>query len=276
MTLAPGDLALVRHGWFARFGHWLKSLFGPPRLPDEITVRRIDSPFSFETPALSDGFAFTVSIRLHWSATGRSDVSLLHDTIDVHREGIRWHLSDIVRRIARQYGPHLPHEAEAEINRQIKGARLFHEYDAVQLECVAYSRVGSALPVVGLQQEIWRERLARVESHEAAKVDIDRMRELRRLWRDLLAEGIDDWIAPYAVRLAEDPRNVAQTVQEMFAHRRQEAERLLTLVREIMTTQQSTNVYEFVVSSETVLRNTLTMMGIPVPDPDPESLFSGR
>jgi hypothetical protein len=60
----------------------------------------------------------------------------------------------------------------------------------------------------------------------------------------------------------------------MLAERHAKAQQLLQMVKQVMEAQQATNVFEFVASSETVLRNTLTMLGLPVPDPVPGSVFS--
>ncbi|WP_436758561.1 hypothetical protein [Streptosporangium sp. V21-05] len=273
MSAAPTGRAPSRQGRFTRFMEWLGSPVSSPSYPEPVNTRVIDPPFSFDTPALNDGFAFTVSIRLHWSATGECSRSALRTAIDGQREASRWHISDTVRRVAREHAPHLPHRAEARINERIKGVRLF-TVDGVQLECTAYLRVEAAQPIVRQQQEMWQQRLADQEAHETAKVNVERMNELRELWRDFLSEGMTHWVSPYAARLAENAGVMAQTSAEMVNHRNADTERLLTLIGQVMNAQQSTNVYEFVVSSETVLRNTLTMMGLPVPDPGPGSLFS--
>jgi hypothetical protein len=233
-----------------------------------------DQPFEFWTPALNDGYPFHVSIRLCWELKGAGARNALRESVGVRRGAFRQRLEDAVRPVARRHAPHEPHLAEKEINEVIKGMRLFEEDEKVQFVCTATSRVTPAWPIVQQQQKMWLSRLAQEEMHRRAVLAAVRMRESREAWRSFLSEGMDDWITPYAVRLAESREDVAGTVTEMLDYRKSEAADLLALVSQIMSAHQSTNVYDFVVSSETVLRNTLTMMGIPMPDPPPDSLFS--
>ncbi|MFC6080419.1 hypothetical protein [Sphaerisporangium aureirubrum] len=268
-TVAP---ARARPSPWARFGTWLSSLLRRVRKP--ITEEVDDQPFEFWTPALHDGFPFHVSIRLSWQVKGAGARRALREAVGERREAFRQRLEDAVRPVARLRAPHEPHLAEKEINELIKGMRLFEEDEKVQFACTATSRVTPAWPIVQQQQKLWLSRVAQEEMHRRAVLAVGRMRESREAWRSFLSEGMDDWITPYAVRLAESHEDVAGTVTEMLDYRRNEASDLIALVSQIMSAHQSTNVYDFVVSSETVLRNTLTMMGIPMPDPPPDSLFS--
>lgn len=264
--------APARPGLWTRLRDRLSSLVHRVRVP--VTEEVDDQPFEFWTPARGDGFAFHVSVRLHWEATGSGARAALRRAVGERRDAFRWRLEDAVRPVARQHAPHEPHLAEQEINELIKGMRLFGEDEKVQFVCVATSRVTPALPIVRQQQKLWLSRVAQEELHRRAVETADRMRESREAWRAFLSEGMDDWITPYAVRLAESRNDVAGTVTDMLDHRKREAKDLLALVSQIMSAHQSTNVYDFVVSSETVLRNTLSMMGIAMPEPPPDSLFS--
>ncbi|WP_182906533.1 hypothetical protein [Microbispora sp. H13382] len=275
MNATPSNRTSSRPGLGTRFRDWLRSWLFPLPYDGESSHTEItDPPFTFDTPALGDAYMFTVSVRLQWSALGTGPDSDLSGAIKRHRERVRWTVSDIVRGAAREFPPHTPQQAEAEIGRRLKTMRLPQEKDGTQVECTAFTRVGAPLPLVDQLQEIWSRRVADEERHESARRTAVRVRELRDVWRDFLSEGMDDWISPYAVGLAETPQDISSLMKQMLQERQEEAQRLLDMVDNVMTAQQRADVYDFVVSSETVLRHTLKMMGIPVPDPAPDSLFA--
>jgi hypothetical protein len=88
----------------------------------------------------------------------------------------------------------------------------------------------------------------------------------RRRWDQFLNEAAESANAQHAVRLAEDPSNLAQALEDVLEGRKKGATELLTLIHKIIEAQQSADILDLVVKSETVLRETLKMMGIPVPD----------
>jgi hypothetical protein len=257
-------------GWMSAIASW----FRPSPILDPFDTYVIDDPFTFETPALDDAYLFLASARLQWEAKGKCYEETLTQEIERRRARFRLFVDDTVREVAREFAPHRAKEAEAEINRRLKGVRVIS--NGIQLECTAVTRLLPAAPVVQQQQQIWHKRIEREARHEAIKREIAGLRELRGLWRDFLSEGMDDWITPHAVRLAEEPVRVAAVSESMLDDRKNEAEQLVGMVNRVVAAQQGMDIFDYVVSSETVLRNTLKMMGVPVPIPDPGdgSLFT--
>ncbi|MFD0657622.1 hypothetical protein [Thermocatellispora tengchongensis] len=186
----------------------------------------------------------------------------LHRAVNGRREGFRWLVADKVRHGARRFPPHLPEQAEAHLAESLVPI-VVTEHDGTQVTCTPYVWIGSARPLVEFRQRTWLERLTAETAHETAQADIARLRELRALWRAFLSEGMDDWMTTYALRLAERKQDAAGVHTEMVDHRREDAQRLLEMVEKIIAGHRITNAYEFMVDSETVLKRTLQMMGVP-------------
>ncbi|GAA1015167.1 hypothetical protein Aple_068180 [Acrocarpospora pleiomorpha] len=256
-----------RTGWTSVIRSWFRST---PILESSST-HVIDPPFTFETPAFNDSFHFPVSVRLQWRATGNCPEGTLSSEVNLCRERFRYFVEDTIRFYARGFEPHRAADAEATVNEKLKGVRVVDH--GVQLECTAVIRLLPPLPVVQQQQQFLHQRLEREAGHEATKRQIEVMTDLRRRWREFLSEGLDDWITPHAVRLAETSTGIANVTDTMLGERRDEAEAFLGMVQRVVEAQRAANVFDFVTSSETVMRNTLKMMGLPVPDLVPGSVF---
>ncbi|GLX93932.1 hypothetical protein [Herbidospora sp. NBRC 101105] len=252
-----------------RFRSWFRPT---EEVIQPVRIHRIDLPFTFHTPAQTDAMPFFVTARLQWTAFGPQPESALEKEIGRHRERWRNFVDDTIRGIARTYPPHHAEEAETEVNRRLNGLRVFE--GGVQIDCTAVCRLTPAQPILDQRQAAWLTRIRLEDAAEQMRRDIASMRELRRLWRDFLNEGLDDWLTPYAVRLAEGGAGIAETTERLLEDRRSEAERLLDVIKNIIDAQQAADVYEFTVRSETVMRKTLEMMGLPVPDPVPGSIFN--
>ncbi|WP_061295803.1 hypothetical protein [Herbidospora cretacea] len=251
-----------------RFRSWFQS---PEEVVDPVSIHRIDDPFTFQTPAEHDTLPFGAAVRLQWAATGPRTESALEQEIGRHRERWRWFVDDTVRGITRGHPPHHAEAAEAEVNRRLRGLRVFD--DGVQIDCTAVTRLTPAPPILELRQTAWLARIQKEDEATEMRQTVQTMNELRRLWRDFLHDGLGDWLTPYAVDLAERTAGAGQTTTALLKNRREETERLLRVIREVMDAQQTTDVYEFTVRSETVMRKTLEMMGLPVPDPVAGSIF---
>ncbi|GAA5068536.1 hypothetical protein HNP84_008397 [Thermocatellispora tengchongensis] len=260
-----------RPGRFARFLARLADLFRAQADMRALTI--IDPPVEYETPALHDGFGFRVKVRLQWTVRGEGTDADLHRAVNGRREGFRWLVADKVRHGARRFPPHLPEQAEAHLAESLVPI-VVTEHDGTQVTCTPYVWIGSARPLVEFRQRTWLERLTAETAHETAQADIARLRELRALWRAFLSEGMDDWMTTYALRLAERKQDAAGVHTEMVDHRREDAQRLLEMVEKIIAGHRITNAYEFMVDSETVLKRTLQMMGVPLPPAPPNGAAS--
>lgn len=108
---------------------------------------------------------------------------------------------------------------------------------------------------------------------KVAELLMSKTGELRTGWDEFLNQAAESPNAQHAVRLAENPGNVAKVLEDVLEHRRKDAEGLLTLINKIVEAHQSADILDLVVNSETVLRKTLTMMGIPLPPADGDGLL---
>lgn len=90
--------------------------------------------------------------------------------------------------------------------------------------------------------------------------------ELRERWEKFLDDAATSKNAQHAVRLAEKPDNIAKVLEDALKDRRKDAHDLLSLIDKIVEAQRSADILDLVVKSESVLRTTLEVMGIPVPE----------
>jgi hypothetical protein len=120
-----------------------------------------------------------------------------------------------------------------------------------------------------LDEEYEIQTRARTTTLRMAETD-----KLRLGWECFLDDAAKSRNAQHAVRLAENPRNIAQVLEEVLNDRRSGAENLLTLIDKIIEVEQSADILDLVVSSETVLRKTLEMMGIQLPEVAADSLLA--
>ncbi|GAA0398043.1 hypothetical protein Acor_34890 [Acrocarpospora corrugata] len=230
----------------------------------------IDQPFLFPAPTKDDAYQFDVVVRLQWTGTGHCSLLALNAEIDRSRERFRWFVNDTVRQIARGFKPYRPEEAEAAVNARLHGVRVVE--NGIHLECTAVTRVVPPQAVVQQLQQVWQQRLEREAGHESAVREIGTLIELRTHWRQFLSDGMEDWITPYAVRLAGH-ENLAKVTDAMLADRHKAAQELLERINRLVDAQQAANVFDFVQGSDTVLRRTLEMLGLPVPESARGSMF---
>jgi hypothetical protein len=95
---------------------------------------------------------------------------------------------------------------------------------------------------------------------------ITKVSELREGWEQFLNEAATSRNAQHAVRLAENPDDIAKVLEDVLKDRRKGAEELLILIDKIVDAQRSVDILDLVVMSESVLRKTLEMIGIPLPE----------
>lgn len=113
-----------------------------------------------------------------------------------------------------------------------------------------------------------KEKFAIEAKARAAAALIDVTGKLRIGWDRFLDSAAASPNSHHAVRLAEDPSNLAQALEAVIKDRKKGASDFLILIDKIIEAQRSADILDLVVKSETVLRETLKMMGIPVPDPE--------
>jgi hypothetical protein len=106
------------------------------------------------------------------------------------------------------------------------------------------------------------------------KVYVDLLAALQDAWQRLLVAGLEGigtvpeaqtaWLAPYALALAQDPKNAASYLKGALDQRVDYTEKLL---RDLgaMVVDDRIEAIEFAFQSDSALRAVLTYLGVPVP-----------
>jgi len=247
----------------------VRRIFQPPPAPEylENTQHETDYTYEFSTPARDDVFEFVVTAQLHWCAKGERSLPDLSADIAEERDGVHNRLREIARDPGRRHSPFSPAQAEEDINDSIREQfqTTVHACDEVEITCTPSVHVAMSDEVRAKRQELGHSLLKIEANTEVHKLQLKKWAELRDLWLEFLKEKSEEHAVRFAVQLAERPVEIAGAMDRMRAERREDAERLLQIVNSVINAQQTANVYDLVVSSETVLRNTLKMMGLDVP-----------
>jgi hypothetical protein len=247
---------------------WVRRLFQPPPAPtvdEDNDHHHSDATYTLTTPAAHDTFDFVATVRLDWCVTGRR--TRLDAEIGGERENVRRQVAEIVRARAREHPPFRPAEAERGVRAALETAfaRPVHECDEVVVSCAPHVEVGLGQQVREHQRKLGEQLLVVEAEAEVTRLRVERLAELRDLWSRFLGEGSTDWRTRFAVKLAEHPHDVHQVMDDMLDERRGEAVRLMNMVGTIVNAQETANVYDLVVGSESVLRKTLELMGVATP-----------
>lgn len=218
-------------------------------------------------PAREAAYDFTVTVYCSWLPSerrwstrwsgGREELARVHEIV-----------RKTIRTTSRDFSIFDPARAEQAIN-----SRLAEEFGKAQRSDWAISpgwiaRVELELPdeVLALIRKTLGEEYSIRAKANVARLLMGKISELRAGWDKFLDDAAESRNAQHAVQLAEDPRNLAQVLEEVLTDRRKGAENLLGLINKIVEAQQSADILDLVVKSETVLRETLKMMGLPVPE----------
>ena len=127
----------------------------------------------------------------------------------------RERLEERIRPIARTFPPYRAAEAEELINREI--VDCLNDGD-VRVKVRAWVDVCD--PVREDLQKVWQQRLTVDADGDLKKAYVDLLTVFQAAWQHLLVTGLEDmgavpeaqtgWLAPYALALAQDPKNAAE------------------------------------------------------------------
>ncbi|MFI0418080.1 hypothetical protein [Spongiactinospora sp. 9N601] len=236
-----------------------------------------DEALLIETPARGDALFFTVRVWISWCAQPKTASSLeaLRAEIDLRRPAVQHTVHRLVRATARRFSAHLPEEAERALQEEL--AKVFlrpvHDCDDISVTCSAQGWVALGEEVLAHQREADKKLLAEHARLERTRAQVQRLGAERDLWLGFLEDCKEDWRSRYAVDLAErEGNNVAHVMATMENERREEAERFLTLLQNVVSAQQSVNVFDLVRDSESALRFALERLGVRLPEPRSEAL----
>ena len=139
-------------------------------------------------------------------------------------------------------------------------------------------------------QKVWHERLVAESGSELdrdmkkaqmdlggdlKKAHVALLGELQEEWRKLLIAGltgigaVDEanatWLAPYALKLAEDPENAAGYLKDVLERRVDHAEQLLADLGALAIDAERVEAIEFAFQSQSALHRLLMYLGVPIP-----------
>lgn len=221
---------------------------------------------SFTAPAREPAYDFEVAVYCSWKPPRRR-WPVRWDMDSEERAYVYEIIRGTVRQSCTEFSIFAPATAEQAIN-----ARLADRLDnaarlggSISPGWTARAELKLPSEVLALMRKALEQEYEIRAKAKVAALLMSTTGELREGWDRFLDDAAGSPNAQHAVRLAENPRDVAQVLEEVLQDRRKGAEKLLTLIDKIVEAHRSVDILDLVINSETVLRKTLEMMGIPVP-----------
>jgi hypothetical protein len=249
-----------------------------PALPPQETVNHT-SALSFGTPARGDAYDFTISVSLCWCATGRIDREAMLEKIKARVPEANAEITEAVRSVARRFVPYRPDLAEEHIAAAVKSAvksvlDTTRDDDGIQLTCAPRTAVAVTAEIRDMQRQYVAPEMSFEARCSLSKLAAERLGELRDTWRGFIEKGLSEWSTPYAISLALRYDEAAKILFAMREDRRREAEGLVDTIAQVASGHDRLDLLEFAVASDSALRKTYELLGIPLPEPAADSLFS--
>ncbi|MGW4797278.1 hypothetical protein ACWEPC_33140 [Nonomuraea sp. NPDC004297] len=230
------------------------------------------APFVLGSPAKGDAYDFSVTLFRTATSAGKQTRTLLNDEVP-EAEAVLQHACQEVRSITRQFEINEAGSAEQATNeklRSISGSMTGVYRWTVRAE------VNLPEEVRQLNRDNHR-KLHGIESDAAAALlQIKNTNEVQQKWQEFLAAVEGSARVVHATQLAAAPEQLPQIIAELVEQRQQGAQELLGTVDRIMQSYQAVDMLNFVVSNESVLRNTLELLGLPVSPLEDDPLLVGR
>lgn len=273
------------HDWWARLIRFLwrspknggdMPIVPPLAMPELLNVHEPSDTFTIETPAMGDGFNFVVRVRCSWcvqaTATEKEKeqkTAEVRNFIETSRDTTHERIEEQIRPIARTFPPYRAAEAEELINQKI--VDCLNDGD-VRVTVRAW--VDVCEPVRQDLQKVWQQRLVADADGDMRKAYVELLTALQTAWSRLLVTGLESmgmvpegqtaWLAPYALALAQDPKNAAPYLKRALDERVDHTEKLL---RDLgaMVVDDRIEAIEFAFQSDSALRRLLTYLGVPIP-----------
>lgn len=245
----------------------------------------VDEPsemFTIESPAMGDAYNFHIRVRCSWcvQATATEEekkkrIAEVRDFIARSRAITRERLEERIRPIARKFPPYRAAEAEELLNREI--IDCLNDGD-VRVKVRAWVDVSD--PVREDLKKVWQQRLTVDADGDLKRAKVDLLTELQAAWQGLLLKGLEDigavpeaktgWLAPYALALAEDPKDAAAYLKGALEKRVNQTEKLLNDLGALVTDERIEEI-EFAFQSDSAQRALLTYLGVPIPSRNGEA-----
>jgi hypothetical protein len=229
----------------------------------------------FPAPAAEPAYDFKVIVYCTTRPLRRSWFAWL----SVKREALELdevseNIRNVIRRTARNFSIFEPGLAEQAINEALIRRLSGTEGGPTFMSWTARAEVTVPDEVLTIMRSaLDEEHHIRVRA-KATALRMAQTDELRQGWDRFLDDAAKSRNAHHPIELAENPDNIADVLAAVLRDRRKGAEDLVTLINKIVEVQRSADIVDLVVRSETVLRKTLEMMGIQVPELEEDSLLA--
>ena len=190
--------------------------------------------------------------------------------IEESRAVTRERIEERIRPIARTFPPYRAAEAEERLNQEI--VDCLNDGD-VRVKVRAWVDVCD--PVREDLQKVWRQRLVVDADGDMKKAYVETPRRAaggvatapagrRPGGIGAVPEAKTAWLAPYALALAQDPKNAADYLKGALEQRVDHTEKLLSDLG-AMVVDDRMEAIEFAFQSDSALRRLLTYLGVPIP-----------
>ncbi|MER7504813.1 hypothetical protein AB0L05_29025 [Nonomuraea pusilla] len=247
---------------------WLLRKYSIPQWEDEMEV----SDLEFDTPALGDGFTFSVRVRCVRQAGGRR-----HDHgqwTDAREEQNEVHdlVRRVVRDVCRRHSAFSPEKAEHATNQSIAAA--FSTHGSLRGRWSVQAQIDPSEEVRSLRREALIRQQAIVSEADARALRLRKVQELAEISEKVLSSVGGQPKVRYVLRLAQQPDQAAEVVTQMLDEHQERAERLVNLVNEMAGAHHQAGVFDLVIASESALRHALEQLGVDVPPLESDSIFA--
>lgn len=249
----------------------------PLTMPALLDIHEPSDTFTIDSPAMGDAFNFRIRVRCSWciQATATEEererkIAEVRAFIEKSRVVTRERIEEKIRPIARTFPPYRAAEAEKKLNKEI--VDCLNDGD-VRVTVRAWVDVCD--PVREDLQKVWRQRLVTDTDGDMRKAYVELMTALQEAWRGLLASGLEGigvvpegkrgWLDPYALALAQDPKNAAAYLKMALEQRVKHTEELLIDLGALVVDEERMEAIDFAFQSDSALRRLLTHLGVPIP-----------
>lgn len=226
--------------------------------------------FLLRTPAKGDAYEFVVTVHITWCIEGTESVKRLKARTPELNANLEDRLLHVIRPISRKHPPYEPQKAEEElaprINAELAAATYRFDRGSAQAR---HGRVlvNPAKEVRETQRTAWKRHQELANAHELARLLREQLGERRGWWDQFLSEGLDRWLTPYAVELAENPEIASDVVKRIRDDQRERVTELADTFEGQVRRYKRSDDFDTMLSSETILRHLIKAVGLPVPPP---------
>lgn len=235
--------------------------------------RRVIHPgdaFLLRTPAEGDAYEFTVAVHITWCVEGDETVKRLRARLPRFHRDLEERLLRRLRPVVRAYPPYEPQKAEEkagpEVDTELSNVEYRFDHGCARPRA-GRVLVSPAKEVRDLQRVAWKRRQEMTNGHDLAELLKTQLGERREWWTAFLGDGLDQWLTPYAVELAEDPNAAPEVVRRLRDDEKERITELAETFKKQTHGYRQSDDFDTMISNETVLRHLIKTIGLPVPPP---------